>query len=52
MSAREYPLRRRRGIEALARHHERHHDPRRMQRDNTGVTRAPWDGVRGTVARD
>ncbi|MCY1054443.1 sterol desaturase family protein [Nannocystis sp. SCPEA4] len=46
-----HPLRRLPGIEQLARHHARHHDPRRMQRENLGVTTTLWDRVRGTVAR-
>lgn len=46
-----HPLRRLRPIARLARHHERHHDPRRMQRSNFGVTSSLWDRVRGTVAR-
>lgn len=47
-----HPLRELPGVEALSRHHARHHDPRRMQRENFGVTSALWDRVRGTVARD
>lgn len=47
-----HPLRRPRWIAALARHHARHHAPRRMQRYNFGVTSALWDRIRGTVARD
>lgn len=47
-----HPLRRVPGIEALSRHHERHHNPRRMQRYNFGVTSALWDRIRGTVAND
>lgn len=49
---RSHPLRRLRPVAALAPHHARHHDPRRMQRFNFGVTSALWDRVRGTVARD
>jgi sterol desaturase/sphingolipid hydroxylase (fatty acid hydroxylase superfamily) len=48
----EHPLRRLPGIEALARHHARHHNPRQMQRHNFGVTSRLWDHVRGTVAKD
>lgn len=48
---RAHPLRRLPGVEALARHHARHHDPRAMQRGNFGVTSALWDRVRGTVLR-
>jgi len=46
-----HPLWRLPGVEGLARHHARHHDPRRMQRENLGVTSTLWDRVRGTVAR-
>lgn len=49
---RAHPLRRLPIVAALAVHHARHHDPRRMQRANFGVTSALWDRVRGTVARD
>ncbi|MFZ6178575.1 sterol desaturase family protein [Nannocystis pusilla] len=46
-----HPLRRLPGVERLARHHALHHDPRRMQRENLGVTSTLWDRVRGTLAR-
>ncbi|PCC68273.1 Fatty acid hydroxylase superfamily protein [Nannocystis exedens] len=46
-----HPLRRLPGVERLAQHHARHHDPRRMQRENLGVTSTLWDRLRGTMAR-
>jgi sterol desaturase/sphingolipid hydroxylase (fatty acid hydroxylase superfamily) len=46
---RRHPIRRLWVIERLARNHTRHHDPRRMQRKNFGVTTALWDRVRGTL---
>ncbi|WAS96928.1 sterol desaturase family protein [Nannocystis punicea] len=46
-----HPLRRLPGVERLALHHALHHDPRRMQRENLGVTSTLWDRVRGTIAR-
>jgi hypothetical protein len=41
-----------RAIRVLRRHHERHHDPRLMQRWNFNVTVPLWDWVRGTIHRE
>ncbi|MCB9569563.1 MAG: sterol desaturase family protein [Myxococcales bacterium] len=38
-------------IRWLARHHEIHHDPRKMRRYNFNVVLPLWDWVRGTTAR-
>ncbi|MEZ4449327.1 MAG: sterol desaturase family protein [Nannocystaceae bacterium] len=38
-------------IRWLARHHELHHDPRRMRTHNFNVTFPLWDWVRGTTLR-
>lgn len=46
---RAHPVRRWSVIERLSRNHTRHHDPRRMQRKNFGVTSTLWDRVRGTL---
>lgn len=46
---RAHPIRRLRVIARLSRNHTRHHDPRRMQRKNFGVTSTLWDRVRGTL---
>jgi sterol desaturase/sphingolipid hydroxylase (fatty acid hydroxylase superfamily) len=43
-------LRRIPGVDALARHHQRHHNPRHMQRHNLGVTSTLWDRLRGSMA--
>lgn len=46
---RTHPIRRLAVIERLSRNHTRHHNPRRMQRENFGVTTTLWDRVRGTL---
>ena len=38
-------------IRWLARHHERHHDPRRMRSHNFNVVWPLWDRLRGTTLR-